>query len=142
MAFSITPAAVHEIRSRAESSGCKQPTASMMDSSASFQPSAEMLDAISRNAGEAEMLALAKKEHRELEATLEYHLSIGMYEAADCRPQDLILIDDVQFALPIEMREYLSQHVLDREKGRFLLRKGHRVYLRLMDLGKEEGSAV
>jgi len=109
-----------------------------MDTSDTFRPSPEMLEAISRNASEAEMLALATKEHRELEASLEYHLSVGIYEASDCRPQDLVEIGGVHFAMPVEIREYLAEHLLDHSEGRFLLRKGDRIYCKLMDLARSK----
>jgi len=113
-----------------------------MDTSDTFRPSPEMLEAISRNASEAELLALATKEHREVEASLEYHLSVGIYEASDCRPQDLVEVGGVHFAMPVEIRKYLAEHLLDHSEGRFLLKKGDRIYRKLMDLGKEQGSAV
>jgi hypothetical protein len=141
-AFAITEAASIEIRSRLESSECDRPIASLMDSSQSFSASSEIVDAISRKAGDSDMLAIAMKEYRERETTLDFRLGVGIYEADDCRPEDLVKIEGLQFALPKEMREYLTDHVLDYVDSAFLMRNGHRVYLRLMDVGKGEASAV
>jgi hypothetical protein len=141
-AFAITEAASTEIRSRLESSECDGPTAALLDSSQSFSASSEILDAISREAGDSEMLGIAMKEYRERETTLDFRLSVGVYEANKCRPEDLVTIDGLRFAMPKELREYFTDYILDYVDGDFLLRNGHHIDLRLMDLGKGKASAV
>jgi hypothetical protein len=138
--FAITGAAAQEIRSRLESSSCERPTASLLDSSQTFTTPSEMVDAISRQASDSEMLELVMKEYRKRQQTLEFCLTVGVYEAAKCRPQDLVMLEGIQFAMPKEMLEYLRDYVLDYADGRFLLRSGSRVVARLMDL--EGGSSA
>jgi len=100
-----------------------------------------MVDAISKDASDPEMLELAMKEYRKRQPTLEFRLTVGVYEAAKCRPQDLVLLDGIQFAVPKEMLDYLREYVLDYEDERFLLKSGSRVVTKLMDL-ESDGSAV
>ena len=139
--FAITGAAAQEIQSRLESSSCKRPTAALLDSSQTFTTPSEMVDAISKDASDPEMLELAMKEYRKRQPTLEFRLTVGVYEAAKCRPQDLVLLDGIQFAVPKEMLDYLREYVLDYEDERFLLKSGSRVVTKLMDL-ESDGSAV
>jgi hypothetical protein len=141
-AFAITEAAQREIRSRLESSACERPTASLIDSSQTFTTPSDLVDAISNKATYSEMFEIAMKDYREREGTLDFRLEVGVYEADKCRPQDLVLLDGIQFAIPKEMREYFTDYVLDYASGYFLLKNGDLVFLRLMDLGKGEGSSV
>ena len=139
-AFAITAVAAQEIRSHLASSSCERPTASLIDSSQTFTTPSEMVDAISKQANDSEMLELAIKEYRKRQQTLEFRLTVVVYEAAKCRPQDLLMLEGIQFAMPKEMLEHLRDYVLDYEDGRFLLKSGSRVVARLMDL--ERGSSA
>jgi hypothetical protein len=89
-----------------------------------------------------EQLAFAMKQYNDRKTTLEFRLNVGIYEAAKCRPQDVALIDGLHFAMPQEMREYFADYVLDYVNGRFLLKNGDRSFVRLMDVGRNDDSAV
>ena len=139
MAFAITDAASREIRCRLESSELEQPIASLLDTSQSFSASEEIVDAISRNASNEEMLAIALKEHREREPILKMRLDVGIYDLAVCPPEYRVEIAGVPFAQPPLPFENC---VLDYVEGEFMLRRGEKTYARMVDLLKDEQSAI
>jgi hypothetical protein len=140
-AFAITSAAKSEIRARLESSACEAPTVALIDSSQSFEMDAATGEALAK-ANSEEQLAFAMKQYTDRKASLDFRLEVGIYEAARCRAQDLVLLEGVPFAMPQEMREDFTDYILDYVNGRFALKHGDRVFIRLMDVRRNDESAV
>ena len=82
------------------------------------------------------------KEYGERKSTLDFRLEVGVYEADDCRPEDLVLLNGLQFAMRTELRDYFTDYVLDYAESGFFLRNGRKVFVRLMDLEDGHDSAV
>ena len=139
-AFSISDAAGREVRYRLESSDLANPVASLYDGCGAFPASSEIVEAISRKASDAEMLEIAKREHTLRVDKLDFRLDVGVYLESQCRPEDLVLIGGLQFAMPKEMLGYFDGYILDFANGAFVLRNGERIYVRLADLGKSESA--
>jgi hypothetical protein len=114
MAFALTTAAVNEVRRRANASRYTQPAASLFDGTQFFRASDKLTD-----------------------EELDYRLDVGIYDAQDCLPEDLVIIGGVRFAIPKLMLEYFDDYVLDFVDDHFVLRNGQRTLLRLMDLAKQ-----
>jgi hypothetical protein len=142
MTLALTEPAAEEIRRRFASSTCQRPTASLMDASQTFPAPRDMVDAIDRKASELEMHELVMKELAARESAFDFRLHVGVYEADDCRPEDLVVLHGIQFAMPDQMRTYFRGYVLDYVDGQFILRNEHRVFVRLMDLDDGNGGAV
>jgi hypothetical protein len=100
-----------------------------------------MVDAIHRNADEGEMRSLAMKYYQNRD-NVEFHLDVGLYNEADCPPEDLVSISGIPFVMPRLMLEFLGGHQLDYVERRFVLVKGSQVFRRLSDLEKEGPRAV
>lgn len=141
-ALVITQAATDEIRRRFASSRCNRPTASLMDSSQTFPAPSDLVDAISRKEDASELLKSAMKEYGERKSILDFRLEVGVYEADDCRPEDLVLLNGLQFAMRTELRDYFTDYALDYADSRFFLTNGRKVFVRLMDLEDGNDSAV
>ena|SRR5258706_16418727 len=140
-AFTITGAAKLEIQARLESSRCERAVASLLDGSQSWVLPNEAAEALERVTTD-EHLAFARKQYDDRKSSLDFRLEVGIYEADECRPQDLAPIDGLPFAMPEETRAYFGDYVLDFVDGQFILRNGQRIFVRLMDLGTEHGGAV
>ena len=137
-AVTISDAAKTEIAERLRTSRCQRPVASLLDGSQAWVMANETAEGLAK-ANAEEQLAYAMNVYREREASLAFRLEVGVCEAQDCRPEDLVEIDGVAFAMPKEMRDYFDGYGLDYVDERFILKDGHRVFVRLMDLGKESG---
>lgn len=141
-AFSITEAAKSAIHAELESSTLPRPAVSLLDSSQGFLLSPEMEKAITDEMSESEVLAMAKKEYNDIASKIDFRLDVGIYPAHECRPQDLVIIDGFQFAMPKELREFFGGYVLDHEEGFFVLKNGRRTFYRLSDLNSVESSGI
>ena len=130
--FAITDAAAAMIRDRLRSSSEENPAASLQDS-APVNLSPEALQVMLEGT-EIARLDAAKQEHDRLKDTLDFRIAIGVYAAADCRPQDLFTFGDLQLIMPPEMRTFFSGYVLDYANSQFLLKKGLRTFVRMRDL--------
>ncbi len=135
-AFSVSEAAQREIRAQLNSSRHANPAASLLDSGPAKLCSPDLEAAILGDASEAELFAIGKNEFAAMNGD-EFHLAVGIYSAHDCRPQDLAIIDGLQFAMPKELRDYFADYVLDVEQDNFVLRNGNRTIRRMRDLEKE-----
>ena len=140
--LAITESAATTILARFRSSEIANATASLLDRTAALPVSQAIGDALSRSASDSEMRDLAVEEYGEVLDTLEFRLDIGVYASSECRPQDLVDIGGISFALPMQMRECLAGYILDYVDGRFMLKKGERVFLRLRDLDGGEDRAA
>jgi hypothetical protein len=139
--FSLSTSAAAEVRGRLENSGLLGAVASLIDYQ-SFAVSSDMVRAIETNANDSEKSEIARRDFNRVASTLDLRLTIGVYAADKCSPEDLLLVDGIRFAMPHEMRERLTNHVLDYEGGQFLLKYADRTFLRLRDLDKGNESAV
>jgi hypothetical protein len=113
MAFAITSAAAHEIVARVNFLGESDAAVTLNDSAAAPAALVDALDAVSAAAEEAERAAIGEGELARFQRQLEFRIGVGIYGRNECRPQDLVVLSGVQFALPWEMLEFLSPVVLD-----------------------------
>src|SRR5690349_21203460 len=119
MAFSLSQAAVNEIRSRLNRSHESSPVASLQDQAPAPVSLADVID----RADPDHRLALARDEYARLESELRFRVAVAVYASSECRPQDLIEISGVPFVMPREMLAFFASCSLEYENGSFLLRK-------------------
>jgi len=139
MAFAITPAAAEEIQARVNFLGVMDAVVTLNDSAPA---PAALMDAISAAADNEERLAIGQKEYARLEEQLDFRIGVGIYSRDDCRPEDLVMLAGIRFALPREMLEFLSPCILDHENGNFLLLAGERSFASLREFERSNRNAA
>ena len=141
MTFAISKAAAIEIMSLLKSSDLEAPVASLSDV-APVPSSSQILGALARNASESEMLAIAQGEFERQKDELRFRVSVGVYSAGECRPQDLAQIDGVDFVMPQKMLAFFSECTLEYENDQFTLSEGGRVFTSLHSYAEAKGNAA
>lgn len=126
--FSISESARSEIRRIIEASGCRSPVISLGESGPELEVPPTLKAAILRGVSDSEfgeMKQLVEKqfiEKREL-ATI----TVGAYERAECRSEDLIEVGEFTLAMTVPMREALSAYCLTYTGGQFMLESADEV---------------
>lgn len=119
--FSINDKALEEIRQIIGESGCIDPVVTLSET-APVNVHDGTKAAFRAGMNEKELQTMAARIDKEFpEETLVYSLAVGTFERKECRPEDLMEICGVAFAMPIYLRDALREYCLIFEAGQFLL---------------------
>lgn len=120
--FEILMPAVAEIRRRFKESGYSEPVGALGQATAPLRPSAELRDAI-RHVRDDELLAVARRDFEKVASNLEFHLTVFVYDASECRPAEIVEISGVRLVMNHAMQDALRGLALDFGPTGFVFRR-------------------
>ena len=80
------------------------------------------MDAIQSGADGDKLLAVGKKEFAQVSDKLQFHLSVFVYDRKECKEQDVVKINGIDFVMPASLSEALSGLYLDYGPEGFVFR--------------------
>ena len=141
-AFSISRKAIWEIKRRLNGSGIDNPYVRLGESTddRTLSLSDGFLEAVTSGTDQKEMTALARAEHERMRPTVNFCLALLIYDFYEKRPDDLIDIAGIRFAMPPSTRGFLSGYQLDYSARRFVLRKDDQIFQDLRSIPHDDAA--
>ena len=113
----LTKAAQARVAELLREGGAASPVARLGRQSAPVQLSPELIKSAIDGSNEEGLLAFAKQEA----ALAKFALRVFVLDKADCRPEDLHVVDGITFCMPAFLFGLFAGHVLDLRENHFVV---------------------
>ena len=132
MALSLDNSAVIAITKMITQSGCLDAVAVIGNSTQMMDMPEELYSAL--NSGDKQLAySAAQQEFDRTSEQLKWFLEVSIYEKETCLKEDFLLVDGIEFELPLFLREFLQEVCLFYENEEFVLRNREGVVVNLQN---------
>jgi hypothetical protein len=132
VAFSLDSSAVTTLTKMFAQSGCLDAVAVIGNSTQMMDMPAELYSAL--NSGDEQLAyGAARREFDRSSERLKWFLEVSVYEKESRLKEDFLLVDGIEFELPLFLREFLQNVCLFYENEEFVLRDREGVVVNLQN---------
>lgn len=111
--FGISAAAIAEIWKRFQESGYAHPVGSIGQASPPSPVSKKLQEALQAGVGDEELLGIGQQEFEGLASGLQFQLTVFVYDASDCRPEEVVDVSGVRLVMSSATQHALRGLTLD-----------------------------